>query len=62
MYKLSKDKGNLNNLTDNELSSSAYFANAVASLCVESAGAIPAMPCLAKVEERLKNAGLDWCL
>lgn len=62
LYKLSKDKGNLNNLTDNELSSFAYFANAVASLCVESAGAIPAMPYLAKVEERLKNAGLDWCL
>ena len=54
--------GFLYNLTDNELSSFAYFANAVASLCVESAGAIPAMPYLAKVEERLKNAGLDWCL
>ena len=39
--------------TDDRKSS---FGNAVASLCVEKKGAIPAMPELLQVEERLENA------
>lgn len=38
-----------------ELVSFAAFANAVASICIERKGAIPAMPYLNEVEERLKN-------
>lgn len=33
----------------------AYFANATASLCVENYGAIPAMPSLEQIEERMKK-------
>jgi fructokinase len=32
----------------------AMYGNAVASLCVEKRGAIPAMPSVEEIEERLK--------
>lgn len=40
-------------MTQKELAEYVKFANAVASLCVEKKGAIPAMPDLSQVEERL---------
>ena len=40
-------------LTQKELKEFARFGNAVASLCVEKKGAIPAMPELAQVERRI---------
>ena len=40
-------------LTIEELADFARFGNAVASLCIEKKGAIPAMPDLRQVEERL---------
>lgn len=42
-------------LTKNELERYAWFSNAVGSLCVEKRGAIPAMPTLIEVEERLRT-------
>ena len=39
----------------NELEDFARFGNAVASLCVEKKGAIPAMPALDEVEKRLND-------
>ena len=39
--------------TMDELKEYVRFGNAVASLCVERKGAIPAMPELAQVEERM---------
>lgn len=38
-----------------EASEFAKYGNAVASLCVEKRGAIPAMPALDKIQERLKE-------
>lgn len=38
-----------------EIAEYAYFGNAAASLCVEGRGAIPAMPVLAQVEERMRQ-------
>lgn len=38
-----------------DLAAFAHFGNAVASLCVEKRGGIPAMPYLAEVQERLKQ-------
>ena len=43
----------LDDLGLDELEEIARFGNAVASLCVEKRGAIPAMPNLQQVEERL---------
>ena len=40
-------------LTGEELAEYARFGNAAASLCVEKKGAIPAMPDLLQVEERM---------
>ena len=42
-------------LSLNELDNFARFGNAVASLCVEKKGAIPAMPDLSEVEKRVKR-------
>ena len=42
-------------ITLKELEQFAKFGNAVASLCVEKRGAIPAMPTLDKIKGRLKN-------
>ena len=38
-----------------ELAEYARFGNAAASICVEKKGAIPAMPKLTQVEERLEG-------
>ncbi len=40
-------------LTLNDISGFARFANAAASICVEGKGGIPSIPCLNKVEQRL---------
>ena len=42
-------------LTLDEVAAFAKYGNAVASLCVEKRGAIPAMPVVEEVEERLKK-------
>lgn len=55
LYKISTSEKQPDELTMEELAEYARFANAVASLCVEKKGAIPAMPKLSQVEERLKN-------
>ena len=43
----------LEELTKDDLAKFARFGNAVASLCVEKKGAIPAMPTLEQVKKRL---------
>lgn len=53
LYKIGKSEKQLEELTKEELAEYARFANAAASLCVEKKGAIPAMPELPKVEERM---------
>lgn len=55
LYKISTSGKQLDELTQKELVEYVRFGNAVASLCVERKGAIPAMPNLLQVEERLKN-------
>lgn len=59
LYKISTSKLTLEELTLEELAEFARFGNAVASLCVQKRGAIPAMPQLEQVEERLTAAGLS---
>ena len=53
LYCISKDGRNPERFTLDELKEYVRFGNAVASLCVEKKGAIPAMPLLADVEERM---------
>lgn len=53
LYKISTSEKRPDQLTIKELVEYARFGNAVASLCVERKGAIPAMPELHQVEERL---------
>ena len=53
LYKVSTSEKQLDELTQEDLKEFARFGNAVASLCVEKKGAIPAMPELAQVEERM---------
>ncbi|MDD2971268.1 MAG: carbohydrate kinase [Lachnospiraceae bacterium] len=53
LYMMNKSGGQLENIGLIELEEYARFGNAVASLCVEGKGAIPAMPGLSQVEERL---------
>lgn len=53
LYKISRSGKRPEALTLDELEEYARFGNAVASLCVEGKGAIPSMPDLKKVEERL---------
>lgn len=55
LYKVSTSGKRLEELTQEELKEFAGFGNAVASLCVEKKGAIPAMPELAQVEERMAD-------
>lgn len=55
LYKISTSEKHLDELTKEELAEYARFGNAVASLCVEKKGAIPAMPELSQVEERMEN-------
>ncbi len=52
LYKVSTAEKHLDELTQEDLKEFARFGNAVASLCVEKKGAIPAMPELAQVERR----------
>ena len=56
LYKISTSEKRLQELAKEELVEYARFGNAVASLCVEKKGAIPAMPTLAQVETRMKRA------
>lgn len=56
LYKISQSDKQLDELTQSELAEYARFGNAVASLCVEKKGAIPAMPKLSQVEERLEDS------
>ena len=53
LYKISASSKKLEELTIQELEVYTRFGNAVASLCVEKKGAIPAMPTLAEVEKRM---------
>lgn len=55
LYKISKSEKCLDELTKEDLKEYARFGNAVASLCVEKKGAIPGMPELSMVEERMEN-------
>ena len=56
LYKISSSKKRPEQFSLEELEEYARFGNAVASLCVERKGAIPAMPDLAQVEKRIR----DW--
>lgn len=58
LYRISQSGKKVEALTLEELKEYARFGNAVASLCVEKRGAIPAMPKLSQVEERLE--GEKW--
>lgn len=53
LYKISTGGKRLEELSLSELKEYARFGNAVASICVERKGAIPAMPNLRQVESRL---------
>lgn len=54
LHKLTQSGESLDALNLSDLVNFAKFGNAVASLCVEKKGAIPAMPCLNDVLERIK--------
>ena len=56
LYQVSASQKRPEELTIRELEEYARFANAAASLCVEKKGAIPAMPCMAQVRERMRWA------
>lgn len=53
LHKVNATGHKAEDLTAEELADAARFGNAVASLCVEGKGAIPAMPSLEAVEKRL---------
>lgn len=55
LHKLLESGRRPEEVTLKEASSFAKYANAVASLCVERRGAIPAMPTLEEIETRLLN-------
>ncbi len=55
LYQLVKSKKQPAEVSLEEAKSFARFGNAVASLCVEKRGGIPAMPTMEQVEERLKS-------
>lgn len=55
LYKISNSEKKPDELAIKELAEYARFGNAVASLCVEKKGAIPAMPGLSQVKERLED-------
>ena len=58
LYKICSSEKQLDEITKDELIEFARFGNAVASLCVEKRGAIPAMPDLLQVEERMGKG--EW--
>lgn len=60
LYKISTSEKRPEELTKEELAQYARFGNAVASLCVEKKGAIPAMPKLSQVEERLESEAWEY--
>lgn len=53
LYKVSKLEKGVEELGLDDLEEIVRFGNAVASLCVEKRGAIPAMPGLEQAKERL---------
>ena len=53
LYQITASEKRLEELTKDDLVKFARFGNAVASLCVEKKGAIPAMPTLEQVKKRL---------
>ena len=55
LYCISKSGKSPEQFTMDELKDYVRFGNAVASLCVEKKGAIPAMPELEKVKERMES-------
>lgn len=55
LYQLAISGKNPKEVTLEEAKGFARFGNAVASLCVEKRGGIPAMPSMEQVEERLKR-------
>ena len=55
LYQINQAGKRPEDLSLNELEDFARFGNAVASLCVEKKGAIPAMPALDEVEKRLND-------
>lgn len=55
LYEICTSKKKIDELTKDDFAEYANFGNAVASLCVEKKGAIPAMPKLSEVKERLKS-------
>ena len=55
LYCISKADKRPEQFTMDELKEYVRFGNAVASLCVEKKGAIPAMPTLAEVKERMER-------
>lgn len=54
LYKIVNSNKKIDEYSEKELADFGKFGNAVASLCVEKKGAIPAMPYLQNVLERLK--------
>ena len=56
LYQLVKSQKDPAEVTLEEAKSFARFGNAVASLCVEKRGGIPAMPTMEQVEARLTSA------
>ena len=55
LYCYIQSKKKPDEITLDEAAEFTCFANAMASLCVEKKGAIPAMPKLPQVEERLED-------
>jgi fructokinase len=55
LYKICEIRKNPEEITLEEAAECAKFANAVASLCVECKGSIPAMPEMNNVMERLRE-------
>ncbi len=55
LFKLSESGKKTDEITLDDAAEFARFANAVASLCVEKCGAIPAMPSVEEVGKRLKT-------
>ena len=53
LYKICSSGKRLDKITKDEPTEYTRFGNAAASLCVEKRGAIPAMPDLFQVEERM---------
>lgn len=55
LYWINKSGRKPEDISSDELKEFARFGNAVASLCVEGKGAIPSMPFMEQVEERLRR-------